>query len=265
MKFASWSPVHGKPGTTSNTLALVLYLTMKYKMHNMISQTNFYMNNLEIPLIGSKPVENNYFDDTGIDSLVRSIKSAPLDKETFYNASVSLLNDKLNLLSGTTQCNQEIYEYDMEIVINNIFRSAEQFYDLVFIDTNSGNNNLARKVIEKADLVIVNLSQNKKIIDDYFRDYNFNSNNIFYIIGNYDRRSKNNIKNLRKNYKEMNSNNSAIIPYCTEFLDAFSDGSLIDFMKKNLEANKDDKNGYFIENLGIAANKIIKMSGWKES
>lgn len=263
MKITFWSPVHGK-GTTCNLLAIALYSTLKYNMRNLITQTNFCMNHLEVPLIGNKLEETEFFLDIGIDALARSIKSAPLDIDNFYNASVSILNkqQQLHLLPGTRKSNQEYYEADMEKVINNILTYAVSFYDMVFVDTNSGKNYLSQLVLEKSDLIIVNLPQNKRVLDDYFNEYQFNSKKVFYIIGDYDRRSKNNIKNLRKQYKKLNSKNSAIIPYCTEFSDAISDGALIDFMKKNIEA-KDDKNEYFMENVEKAVKKILRKTGWK--
>lgn len=263
MIIVSWSPVHGQTAVTSNLLALTIYSTIKYNPKSIITQTNFSMNNLETPLIGKTSNEYNFFQDTGIDSLARSIKSAPLDHETFYNASISLLNKRLNLLSGTTKCNQEFYENDMEKVINNIIRSAEKFYDVVYVDTNSGRSGFTMKVLDMADLIIVNLCQNKHVIEEYVSEYKLDQNKLFYLIGNYDRRSMNNIRNLRKQYKMMNSKNSAIIPYCTEFADAQSCGTLIDFMKKNIGAGKDDKNYYFMSNVGLAAEKIKAKAGWK--
>lgn len=263
MKITSWSPVHGTPGTTSNLLAIALYITVTLRIKSTITQTNFCMNNLEGPLLGNKMPSKDYFQDIGMDALARSIKSAPLDEETFYNASYSLLRDKLFLLPGTTKNNQEFYEMDMEKVINNILKSAERFYDVVYIDTNSGKNNLSQQVVETSDLVIVNLNQNKWVIDRYFKEYKFNQSKVFYLIGNYDRRSMNNIRNLRRQYRSLNSQNSAVIPYCTEFTDAMSNGNLIDFILKNKCAAKDDKNGYFMENVALAAHKILKKAGWK--
>lgn len=260
MKYTFWSPVHGRPGTTANLLSIALYIALKEEKESMITQTNFSMNHLELPLIGENFHNEDIFQDTGIDSLSRSIKAAPLDKETINNASYTLL-PKLNLLPGTTKNNRDFFESDIDKVIINIIASVEKFYELVFVDTNSGQNSISQKALRTSDLIIVNLSQNKKVIDDFFNDYNFDPKKVFYIIGNYDRRSKNNLRNIRHQYrKHINSNNSAVIPYNTEFMDALSDGNLIDFMKKNINANKDSKNGYFMENVSLAAEKILKKS-----
>lgn len=264
MNITFWSPVHGQPGTTSNLSAIALYSTLIHKVNVMVMQTNYKMNNLEAPLIGSQSKVSDYFMDVGIDALSRSIKSAPLDRDMFYNSSVSLLDKQFSLLSGTTKLSSEIYEDDMDKVIHNIIQSAEKFYDIVWIDTNSGLNGFTPQILERSDLIVVNLNQNQSVLKDFFESSkNFDSKKIFYIIGNYDNRSKNNIKNLRKQYKELNSFNSSVVPYNTEFLDAQSDGQLIDFLKKNMGIGRNDKNRYFIERISKASNKILKKAGWK--
>lgn len=263
MKITFWSPVHGQPRTTSNLLVTALYSTLHYNMTNIITQTNFDMNNLEAPLVGTKTNQYEFFQDVGIDALARSIKSAPLDKENFYNCSISLLNKRLNLLAGTTKSNQEFFENDMEKVINKILKSAEQYYDIVFIDTNSGKNGFTMQVLEKSDLVVINLSQNISIINNFFNEYEFDPKKTFYLIGNYDRNSRNNIRNLRKQYKLLNSSNSSVIPYNTEFLDAQSDGQLIDFITRNIGVTKLDGNKYFMDKVAEASKKILKKAGWK--
>lgn len=263
MKFAGWSNVHGQPGTSSNLSAIAVYSTMRYGLKSLITQTNFMMNDLEAPLVGNEIRGDEYFKDVGIDALARSIKSGPLDEVTFFNSSISLLNNKLHLLPGTTKSSREHFESDMEKTVTNITRSAERFYDVVFIDTNSGRNEISSKVLANAELIIVNLSQNKRVIDSYFDEYHFDPNKVFFLIGNYDRRRKDNMRNLRRHYKKMKSSNSAAIPYCSEFADAISEGKMIEFFKKNMKAKKDDKNRYFIDCVGKATKKILIKAGWR--
>lgn len=263
MKIASWSAVHGISGVSSSLLAIAIYGTLRENTNCLITQINFKRNNLEYPVIGNMLKQYDMYQDIGIDTLTRCIKAAPLDEETIYNASVSLLNNKFNLLPGTMKYNQDCYESEMLKIANHILNAAEKYYDLVYIDTNSGSNKLSQLVIEKSDLIIVNLNQNKEVIDAYFSEYDFDSDKIFYLIGNYDNRSKNNLNNLRRRYKKMTSFNSAVIPYNTEFADALSGGCLIDFMKKNIAVKKPDKNTYFMENVSKATKKILKMAGWK--
>lgn len=262
MKIAFWSNMHGQTGTTSNLLAIAVMSTLQFKSRNMVTQTHFNLNNLEAPLVStSNSIAKEYFLDIGIDALARGIKSSPLDGEIIENCSISLLNRRLNLLPGTAKNNRDIYESDMSRTITGILQAAVNYYDIVFIDTNSGKNELTMKILQNADLIIVNLSQNKSIIEDYAANYQFDHRKIFYLLGNYDNISKYNLKNIRKTYRWLNSRNTAIIPYNTEYMDAQSDGQVISFLLRNLECDKEESNAYFISEVKRAVIKIMKCAG----
>lgn len=230
----------------------------------MVTQTHFNLNNLEASLISiSQSISKEYFLDVGIDALVRNIKSSPLDEDILENSSISLLNKKLNLLPGTFKNNRDIYEADISKTIYGILHAVASYYDIVFIDTNSGSNDLTMKILQNADFIIVNLSQNKYIIEDYSSNYQLNPDKIFYLIGNYDRNSRYNLNNIQKNYRWLKNNNTAVIPYNTEYMDAQSDGQVIPFMIHNLNCDKGDHNAYFITEVKKAVIKIMNYTGIK--
>ena len=201
MKIAFWSNVHGQSGTTSNLLAVTVMSTLLYQYKNLITQTHFNLNNLEAPLVSAISKENKeFFMDLGIDALARCIKSAPLDAEVIENCSISFLEKHLNLLPGTTKDNREIYENDMSKTISGILQGASKYHDFVFIDTNSGKNDLTMKIIKDSDMVVVCLNQNISILEDYSRNYKIQDKKVFYLIGNYDYNSRYNLHNLRKSF-----------------------------------------------------------------
>jgi cellulose biosynthesis protein BcsQ len=206
-------------------------------------------------------MKKDYFMDVGIDALTRNIKSSPLDREIIENCTISFLNKQLNLLPGTAKMNKEVYENDISRTITGILRAVALYYDLVFIDTNSGKNELSMKILEDADLIVVNLSQNISVIDEYVLNYKFSNKKIFYIIGNYDCNSRYNSKNIFKSFHWLKEKNTAVIPYNTEYMDARSDGQVIQYILKNMGCDKDDSNGYFMKEVKAATNKLMKYAG----
>jgi MinD-like ATPase involved in chromosome partitioning or flagellar assembly len=262
MKIVFWSNVHGQSGTTSNLMAIAVMSTLLYQYKNLVTQTHFNMNNLEVPLVStSSKADKEFFMDLGIDALARCIKSAPLDAEVFESCSISLLDKQLNLLPGTTKDNREIFENDISKTIFGILQAASKYHDFVFIDTNSGKNELTMKIIKDSDIVIVCLNQNKSMLEDYSRNYEIQDKKVFYLIGNYDYHSRYNLHNLRKCFSWLKNDNSAIIPYNTEYMDAQSDGQVISYLLKNMDCDKDDNNSYFINQVKLAVNKLIKFAG----
>lgn len=262
MKIVFWSNVHGQSGTTSNLMAIAVMSTLLYQYKNLVTQTHFNMNNLEVPLVStSSKADKEFFMDLGIDALARCIKSAPLDADVFESCSISLLDKQLNLLPGTTKDNREIFENDISKTIFGILQAASKYHDFVFIDTNSGKNELTMKIIKDSDIVIVCLNQNKSMLEDYSRNYEIQDKKVFYLIGNYDYHSRYNLHNLRKCFSWLKNDNSAIIPYNTEYMDAQSDGQVISYLLKNMDCDKDDNNSYFINQVKLAVNKLIKFAG----
>lgn len=266
MKIAFWSPVHGQSGTTSNILATAMIAGMIEKTKIILTQTHFNFNNLEAPLVGSN--SNNassceFFRDVGIDALIRNFKSSELNPEIINNCCISLSNTNVVLLPGTVKSNRESFEYEMDRVFLNLLRTVEKFTDLVFVDLNSGSNPLSLKIIADCDLTVVNLSQNMAFMDIYFSgDNSFLTNKVFYLLGNYDSRSRYNISNIRRRYRKyMKASNSGYIPYSTNFLDAQSDGRVISFFKENLFCGSEDENYDFILQTEKVCDKILKMTG----
>lgn len=266
LKIVFWSPIHGQSGTTSNTLVTAFVAGMDYKKKILLTHTHFKYNNLEAPLVGSNSdniASKDYFCDVGIDMLSRYFKAAQIDYETLENCCISLTNTNVLLLPGTTKTNKESFDYEMDTIYRNLFRKLETLYGIVFIDVCSGENWLSQKLMEEADLIIINLCQNHSVIDLYLRCFNDkNHEKLFYLFGNYDSNSKYNISNLRRKYHNVfHSKNSGVIPYNTAFLDAQSDGKAVEFIRKCLNVGKGDENYYFIMEVRRTTQKILQLAG----
>jgi cellulose biosynthesis protein BcsQ len=263
MKVVFWSPLHGQAGMTSNITIISLLFGMLLKLKCLLTQTHFNYNNLEAPLVGSNSKgdeKSGYFVDVGLDALVRSFKSVKLNREAVENCCIALEAANLKLLPGTSKANRETFEHEMGLVALKLFQEVENFYDVVFIDASPAQNELSMKLMEKADVTVVNLSQNLGIVDMFIKQYKPGiTGKIFYLFGSYDGMSKYNIKNIRRRYKDIGRNNSGVIPYCTAYMDAQVDCTVTEFVKNNLNCDKKDENHYFIMKSISAAEKLAKM------
>ena len=265
MKIVFWSPVHGQTGTTSNILVLSLLSAIAFKKCCLVTQTHFNYNNLEAPLIerNSKPA-SDYFMDVGIDALVRNFKAERLGRELVENCCINLQNTRLSLLPGTTKTNRESFDYAIGTAIPRVFEEMNQFYDCMFIDSNPGMKELSIRLMQEADLTVINLSQNLEIVNLYFQHYDkLIPGRKFFLFGAYDVNSKYNINNIRKKYSGITKVNSGVIPYNTSYKDAQIDSRVIEFIKKNLNTNSLSDNHYFISKSLSAAEKILNLAEHK--
>jgi hypothetical protein len=262
VKIAFWSPLHGT-GASSGLLAMAAALSVMDSGKTVVSQTHYNLNNLEKPLLGS--INNgDFFRDTGVDALIRFFKSGNITEEHIENCSVKI-SETLYLLAGTKTTNREGYESNIvKGMILHIFSCLEKYYDLVLIDTNSGNNELSMRVIDECDAVVVSLRQNRDLLDSYFDSGLLEGKKVFYLFPDYDCDSKYSMHNLRALYKELNSGNSSFIPHNADYMDAICDEKIMKYITGNLDADKSMAGYDFFTSLKKTVGMFMKFLEQKE-
>lgn len=264
MKIVFWSPVHGQTAMTSNFLMITLIAGMLLKKKSLITQTHFSFNNLEAPLVESNSKENlAYFLDIGIDALIRDFKADKIVKKTIENCSIPLVDTNITLLPGTTKTNRSSFDYEMGKVTPALIKKIEEHYEIVFVDTSPSANDLSMNLMDEADLVVINMSQNIGIINMFNTEFKEKiKSKIFYLFGSYDCNSKYNISNLRRKYSNIKFINSGTIPYNTAYKDAIIDRNVLNFVRKCID-NPNESEKYFIKKSINSAEKIIKLAASK--
>ncbi|MBR4343489.1 MAG: hypothetical protein IKP88_12445 [Lachnospiraceae bacterium] len=259
MKIAFWSPLHGT-GATASLLAVAIALSELKKNKILVTHTHYNLNNLERPLLGN--VDNgDFFRDTGIDAVIRHFKSGTVTGEHISDCSIKI-SENLYLLAGTKNSSREGYESGIvKNMIAHILTIIEKYYDIVLVDTNSGNNEYSKKIIEECDMVIVTLRQDRYLLDGFFENEVFSDKKIFYLFGDYDRESKYSLTNIRHLYKKIRKNNSGEIPHNTRYGDAICDEKVLRYLRMNLnEENRNCPDEYFFTALKETIDKICLFS-----
>ncbi len=252
-KILFWSPYHGQ-GQTSNLYAVALVFCILYKKRILLLQTHFKNNNLESPLVGynvdKETEETMIFEDIGIDMAITYSKMNRLDDKTLENCCLTFLDSSILMMPGTKTKNKETFDRDVGGAVNRLLTAADECVDIVFIDSNSSDDETSKRLMQTADMVVVNLSQHRYVLEKLFIEYgDFLTNNrkIFYLFGNYDDNSGYNIYNCRRKYSQyIKSGNSGVIPYCTKYMDAQNESNVLHFLEEGL-AHK--RNNSFICNI----------------
>ena len=259
MKVAFWSPFHGT-GATANLLALSVAISELMDKKVLVTQTHYNMNNLEGPLLGEVEDGEQFFRDTGLDAIMRFYKSGALTEEQVDNCSIKV-SKNLYLLAGTKASSRESYENRVvQDMVTHIITLIENYYDVVFVDTNSGDNEQSLKVISECDMVIVTMRQNRDMIESVLKDEKLKGKKIYYLFGSYDPYSKYTLKNLRKLYKELTKENSGGLPHCTQYMDALADNKILKYIHSNLDADEDYADYDFFEALRETAADIAELA-----
>lgn len=264
MKLAFWSNLKGQGNVTSNMIAVSMMIAFHYNYKNILLQTQYKENNLYYPLFGAKNHKSyDEFGDTGMDALVRLIKTEPLNSGTLHNCSVSIFEERLSLLPATTKLNQSLYEDQISNMIGYILNNMSLSYDITMVDTYSGQNHITDKVLSEADYIIVCLSQNIFQLELLSQQMELPRHKIFYLFGNYDCDSKYNIQYLRRKYS-IPMNQSAVIPRNVRYMDAINEGEVLKFYSKNEGVTKEECDYNFFYEVEKASHKLIKFIGLKK-
>lgn len=264
-QIAFWGSVHGQVGSTSNIIAAATLIGIEYATRILVGQTQKSLSTLEsaYSVLTTGLERASYFTDTGIDALERLARSNRLMPEMISDYTIPIINERLDLLMGTSKPTEPLYER-MKDVITTIFNCADQYYDAVLLDTNSGNkNSLTNKLLESSDLIVVNLSQNMTLLERFFSKQDWpdalNHKPYMIVLGQYDPNSKYTAMNIarRFEYKEP----IYTIPYCTDYKDACNDRRVLEFFIRQRNVTRKHENYFFMQEIRRFVNALMTKVG----
>lgn len=144
-------------------------------------------------------------------------------------------------------------------VYSDIIRTANRYYDLIFVDVNKGlDDEITRELLDLSDLIMVNLTQRLRLINDYIElrknGFLMQKENILLLVGRYDRYSKYSSKNMARYIGEKEI---FTVPYSTLFFEAANEGKVADFFLRFRKIDETDRNAIFINEIKKVSSKIL--------
>lgn len=255
---------------TGQTLSLVAVATKMAVEHSykiLIVSTSFRdktlencfweLDKLNRPIVTKQRVSIGV--DSGVEGLVKILTSNKTSNDIVKNYSKTILRERLDvLISPSTEDYNEYNQICKEYP--EILRNADRYYDLIFVDlSGSMDQKNEENIINVSDVIIVNLTQRLKTINDFvkLRENNdfYRRKNIMLLMGRYDTYSKYNIKNVTRYIKERKE--ILAIPYNTLYFEACSEGKVIDFFLRLKKTDENDRNRLFIDEVERTDDAII--------
>lgn len=266
---AFWSDEKRETGQTMSMVALSTYMAIEHNYRILNVSTNFK----------DETLENSYFDlekmenlvktisrdqtqvglESGIEGLIKIINSNKTSSNIVANYTKIVFKDRLDVLCSPKTKEYEEYRQISELYPN-ILQVADRSYDLVFVDVSKRMpEEQVKRILELSDIIIVNLTQKFKTINDFMqlREENefFKKNNILLNIGRYDKFSKYNIKNISRYMKEKKDIHAVL--YNTLFFEACSEGKVAEFFLRLRRVEAEDRNAIFIQEIARLTKDII--------
>ena len=256
-----WSNGKEETAKTLSIAAIATYMAIERNFKILTLSTNYNDTTLETCYWEEKNGNNkkNIVGlGTGIEELAKAILSNKASPEVITNYTKIALKNRLEVLPSIKTTNYNEYE-KIRAVYKDILKTANKYYDLIFVDLTKGlDNGIAKEILEISDLVIVNLTQRLKIINEYIKLKEENDilkkNNIMLLIGRYDKFSKYNSKNVAR---YMGVKEVFTVPYSTLFFEAANEGKVPDFFFRFRNIDENDRNALFISEVKRVTEKII--------
>lgn len=259
-----WSPWHGQAKVTANMSAVACLLNNDTKDRVIMSHSQFGMADLEGMFNYRMRTEKRktIYENCGLSALVTRVKQSWVTEEIIESCllPVTGTDNGLYLLPGTEEHFDALKASDTEeLVFALLGRDIKENYEWLFVDASAGKNNLSMRLMDVADVVVVNLSQNIATWDKFGKEYSelAKKKNTLFVIGGYDDESRYNKRNLARMYPSfVTGKNLGVVPQNTGLMDAISDGSVAKFVYSNEGAKKGDENYDFITECRKVGNMI---------
>lgn len=266
---AFWSDEEKETGQTMSMVALSTYMAIEHNYKILNVSTSFKDNTLESSYWDLQKIEqlvktiskntNAVGLESGVEGLIKIINSNKTSTNIVSNYTKVVFKDRLDVLCAAKTQNYEEYR-EIAQLYPNILQVANRSYDLVFVDISKRMpKEQVKQILEIANVVIVNMTQRLKTIDDFInlREENefFKGKNILVNIGRYDKFSKYNVKNITRYMREKKDVHA--IPYNTLFFESCSEGKVAEFFLKLRRVEQEDRNAVFVEETSRLAKDLI--------
>lgn len=261
MQIAFWSNARGRAGTTSNLAALSIMLAMEGQQKSIIFENHINLNHLGHAFVKHRNhrflcEENLYYLHMGTDNLLKRVHSNLENQKIIEDIVMEVIEKNVYYIPQSHAFHKDVFEYELNQIIRPLLTELKTFAPFVLIDTAGCENLSTKTILSESDLVVVNLTQEPYLIEDFFQHYQSICEKAVFLIGNYDRYSKFNQRNMIRQYS-IPKEKIAVIPYNSEFRDAFISGTIIPFISRNYHCKRKDENYYFIHQLKKAAAMLI--------
>lgn len=260
-----WSDGEKETGKTLSLAAIATQLSIDNTYKTLIFNTEYNDNTLENCFWPPKKPKRETFMignradlATGTSGVAKAILSNKTSPEIIKNYTKTIYKNRLEILTEE-KISQEDYQ-NQKKTYKEIAKIANKYYNLVLVDI-SGNaeESITRNILEESDLIIVNLPQNLKKINEYIElkqtNRIFNKEKTIVLIGKCDRNSKYNAKNVSR---YSNIRDLYPIPYNTQFLEATNEGQITEFFTKFRGRIHPDENTYFLEEVKNVSERILE-------
>lgn len=250
LKIAFWSNVRGRSGVTTNMVCISALAAIAGAGKAVLLENHYSCKSIASIILPGEQVEQlkesgRYYNREGIEYVLKGLYSGVDGGELLRHAAMPLLYTSMYYLPQSYIINKEVFNYEFSLVYKKLFYNLEIFSNNVFIDTERNENLSSNAILTEADLVVVNLVQDKAALREFFDNYSSIQEKSVYLIGAYQPELLFNYRRICYEY-HIPKDRIGIIPYNIELSEAMSEGRILQFLNRNYEKASGRENDYFM-------------------
>ncbi len=204
--------------------------------------------------------EFSFYNRKGLDEVHDKSKVQKIGGEEIYDNVIQVRHTNLYYMPASKRSKaQQEKEFEGEFLLE-LLRGLTEFNGIHFFDCISGFNQIQELLFQESDVIAVNICQGQENIDE-FMEYRQLREKAVFIVGRYDRESRENLANIRRRYN-IARDSIGIIPYNIHFHDALCEGRLVPFVGKAIFHRKTDEDYDFIASLFETTNMVLRRAGY---
>lgn len=225
-----------------------------------VQQTMFAAQESEQPPMLAAETQE-YFLLTGLDCLLAKDRREDLTEEVVKANMRQVVKDRLYYLPASARQEYEWWHRDCRFVrMNRVMEAVESYFDVVFIDCGSRQDDYARKLFREADVCVLNMNQRTEVIGQYYSNPPKLRGEVFFLLGRYFANDLYNRENLQRIYR-VEGERLGAIPYNPYLHAAEQAGKMKNGIKSCIGAGREERRTEFEKELVRTTNLILKLAG----
>lgn len=255
-----WSGAEIRTGVTTNTALISHFYAQRYKKKVALFENHVPGKySLEDILIGKKSLpflfeEPIFYNRNNNINYYYGLMKAGLPVKGLSNAALRLAEGRLHYFPQFSS-NHTLFDYEMNKVIDRFIDELNSRYEVVFVDLKRINTMTTKHIIERSDIVFVNVPQDEISINRILDDNLIERDKLCFILSRYKQTSKMDFEEIVSDY-DIDNERISYIPYYESLIRICKNGNLSSFLIKNFWSTRGEKSFELVSQLRKLTNFI---------
>lgn len=236
MNVAFWSNTQ-KSGVSTNLAALACLGAYEYPLSITMLENHLDREGLGRALLGCQwdrmvHEPRDYYYAGGQNDLFIKELSKRIHRRFIDSTTVEIIEDSLTYVYQNFMVSPELFEYDFCRNMLPKIENNSSFDSVCFIDTAAKNNLSTKEILDKANIVVINLRQSLPGIRKFFEEYSSLIPKAVFIISDFHRKNPINRRFFAEKYG-IPPRQIGVVPHSENLYAAVCDGSIPAFISRN--------------------------------